>query len=61
MIEVNERVDVDSTPEAVWAVLSDPDRRRRYDRDRAGSARSSGVAPPPRSRPTGGADPTFRP
>ena len=24
MIEVNERVDVDSTPEAVWAVLSDP-------------------------------------
>jgi hypothetical protein len=45
-----------------WAVLSDPDSRRRYDRDRAaGRARSAGVTPPPRPRPTGGADPSFRP
>lgn len=44
-----------------WAVLSDPDRRRRYDRDQSGPSRTSGVTPPARPRPTGGADPSFRP
>ena len=46
-----------------WAVLSDPDRRRDYDRSSQPSPRpgAAGVAPPSRPKPTGGPSPGFRP